>query len=124
MDHSSLPENMASPEGAASVDQDPTYTALHLAEEQACRRYLVARKELLALATRAASLGQLVTEHPYRQDYQAEWRNVVLAQSRAVNRTGAAWTLLQRARQRTDAAQPPALSVRFSASTESNGAVA
>lgn len=103
---------------------DPTYTALQLAEEQACKRYLVARKELMALAARAASLGQLVTEHPYRQDYQTSWRECVLAQSRAVTRTGTAWTLLQRARKRTDAAQPPALAVSFSAAGDPNGEVA
>lgn len=108
MDLSSLPDDLMTPE-------DPTGTALRLAEERACRRYLVARKELLALATRAASLGQLVTEHPYRADYQAAWRECVLAQSRAVNRTGSAWAALQRARQRTDAAVPPALSVPFTA---------
>jgi hypothetical protein len=95
---------------------DPTHQALQAAEEQACQRYLAARKELIGLSARAASLGQLVTEHPYRQDYQTAWRDVVLAQSRAVNRTGTAWTLLQRARKRTDAAEPLALSVAFSAS--------
>jgi hypothetical protein len=95
---------------------DPTYTALHLAEEHACKRYLAARRELVAVAAHAASLGQLATEHPHRLDYQAAWREAVLAQSRAMTRTGSAWTLVQHARRRTDAAAPPpALSVAFSA---------
>jgi hypothetical protein len=109
----------------AGSAEDPTYVALHQAEERACRRYLVARKELITLAARAASLGRLVTEHPYRQDYQAEWRNVVLAQSRAVTRTGSAWTVLQRARNRTDTAQPaPALSGPFTSAFDADGEVA
>lgn len=85
---------------------DAEYTALHLAEEQACGRYLTARRELTDLAAKAASLGQLATEHPHRLDYQAAWRAAVLDQSRAMSRTGHAYTTWRHAQRRTDTAAP------------------
>jgi hypothetical protein len=90
---------------------DPVLTALYLAEEQACQRYLAARQELVELAGRAASLCELAMEQPQRWDYQDAWRQAVLAQSQALMRTGSARTLLQRARRRTDDAARPALAL-------------
>lgn len=105
--------------------QDPTYTALDLAELQACHQYRTFRNKMVTLAGTAASLCQLALEQPHRPDYQQAWRDAVLAQSRAMTQTGRAYTTWQRARRRTDAAAPaPALAVQFSASGEADGEVA
>jgi hypothetical protein len=92
---------------------DATPTAFELAEEHACARYLTARKDMLALGRRAASLAQLVNEQPHRLDYQAVWTEVDAIHREAVARTRLAWQVWQRAQQRTDAEQPAPLAPSF-----------
>jgi hypothetical protein len=53
------------------VTPDTTLTALVLAEEQVCAGYVTARKSMIRLATRMASLYRLTVEQPCRADYRA-----------------------------------------------------
>jgi hypothetical protein len=90
-----------------------TVTALDLAEERACAGYLTARSAMVALARRAASLAQLVTEQPHRSDYRTVWTAVVTAHQEAVTRTALAYRLWQEAQQRTDGTSLPPLTPPF-----------
>lgn len=83
---------------------DATLLALRLSEERACAGYLNARKAMVALAGRAASLGQLVAERPNRVDYRAARNNALAAYGAAAERTRLAWSGWQRAQLRYDAA--------------------
>jgi hypothetical protein len=102
-------------------DPNTTVTAYQLAEERACARYLTARNAMVALARRAASLAQLVTEQPHRSDYHALWTEVVDAHREAVTRTRLAYRLWQEAQQHTDGARVLPLGPSF---TDTAAAVA
>jgi hypothetical protein len=67
-----------------------TLQALWLSMEQACARYLTARKAMVALAGRAASLQQLVAEHPTRRDYRYALTAALAARADAIQRTDTA----------------------------------
>ncbi|MFJ8963663.1 hypothetical protein ACIRG5_30165 [Lentzea sp. NPDC102401] len=77
--------------------------AFRLAEEQACMGYLTARKSMVRLASRVASIAQLVREHPTRADYRAALEHVKGLHVDAVDRTRLAWLRWQNAQVRSDA---------------------
>jgi hypothetical protein len=77
--------------------------ALRLAEEQACAGYLTARKAMMSLAVRAASVAQMVRERPTRVDYRAALEDVLDAYRAASTRTRLAYGRWQRAQLRADA---------------------
>ncbi|MET9231402.1 hypothetical protein [Lentzea sp. NPDC003310] len=77
--------------------------AFRLAEEQACAGYLVARKAMVRLAARMASISQLVRENPTRADYSAALAHVRGLHGDAVERTRLAWQRWNRAQVRSDA---------------------
>ncbi|QRP46904.1 hypothetical protein [Amycolatopsis sp. FDAARGOS 1241] len=81
----------------------PMLTAFRLSEERAAARYLVARKEMVRLATRVASVRQLVVEQPLRADYRAVLRALEAAHSDAVRRTRLAYERWHGAQLRSDA---------------------
>lgn len=83
---------------------DVTLAAFQLAEEQACERYLEARKSMVSLAARMVSLKQLATEQPKRVDYRNARDEAVSAYEAAVQRTRLAWVSWQRAQLRYDSA--------------------
>jgi hypothetical protein len=85
------------------MNVDASLTALRLAEEQACARYLAARKAQIRLGARVGSLAQLVAEQPQRADYRAARDRVVEAHGDAVQRTRLAYLTWQRAQRRADA---------------------
>ncbi|MDX8146406.1 hypothetical protein SK854_30130 [Lentzea sp. BCCO 10_0061] len=78
-------------------------TALRLAEEQACAGYLDARKALVSLAARVASLTLLVGQYPARADYRKVLGEVMGNKVDAELRTGLAWRRYQNAQVRADA---------------------
>ncbi|GHH49231.1 hypothetical protein [Lentzea cavernae] len=77
--------------------------AFRQAEERACGGYLVARKAMIRLAARAASISQLVREHPTRADYRAALHHVKALHHDAVERTRLAWQRWNQAQIRSDA---------------------
>ena len=88
---------------ADSVDTNTPLTALRLAEERACAGYLAARKAMVWMAGRAASLRQLADEQPKRADYRAAAANALSAYSHAAQRARLAEHAWQRAQYRPDA---------------------
>lgn len=78
--------------------------ALRLSEERECARYLAARKAMTAASKRAASLRQLVTEHPRRGDYRQAYLAAVEDFRAALVRTENAHTTYVHAQRRSDAA--------------------
>ncbi|WP_143249870.1 hypothetical protein [Amycolatopsis sacchari] len=77
--------------------------AFRLSEEQAAGGYLAARKEMVRLATRVASLRQLVREQPGRAGYRVALAAAEDAHRAAVTRTGLAFERWQAAQLRSDA---------------------
>jgi hypothetical protein len=77
--------------------------ALRLAEEQACAGYLMARKAMVGLAARSASMAQMVRERPTRVDYRAALNEVLGSYRAASDRTRLAYGRWQRAQVRADA---------------------
>ncbi|WP_115945077.1 MULTISPECIES: hypothetical protein [Amycolatopsis] len=77
--------------------------ALRLSEERAAEGYLAARREMVRLAARVASIRQLVTEQPTRADYRAALRDAQVAHGAAVERTGLAYQRWHAAQLRSDA---------------------
>jgi hypothetical protein len=88
------------------MDQNTTgdngLTALRLAEEKKCAGYLEARKAMVALAGRVASLRLLAAQHPRRADYRRARDAAVEEYHAAVDRTRLAWSVYQRAQMRAD----------------------
>lgn len=79
------------------------FAVLRLAEERACAGYLSARRSMVGLAGRVASVGQLVRENPRRADYRMVLRQVSGRHGDAVERTRLAYNRWQRARLVADA---------------------
>lgn len=77
-------------------------TAFRLSEEKAAAGYLVARRDMVALAARVASVRQLVAERPTRAHYRAALAAVETAHSAAVERTHRAFECYHRAQLRSD----------------------
>jgi hypothetical protein len=78
-------------------------TALRLAEEQACERYLLARKSMVRAAGLVASIGQMVRERPNRADYRKALGHVMGRHFDATERTRLAYECWQRTQVRADA---------------------
>ncbi|GAB3580384.1 hypothetical protein GCM10027445_50590 [Amycolatopsis endophytica] len=87
----------------SNVIERPVLVALRLSEERAAEGYLTARREMVRLASRVASIRQLVTERPMRADYRAALRDAQAAHGAAVQRTGLAYQRWHRAQLRSDA---------------------
>ncbi|WP_020418544.1 hypothetical protein [Amycolatopsis sp. ATCC 39116] len=85
------------------VIERPVLVALRLSEERAAEGYLAARREMVRLAARVASMRQLVAEQPARADYRAALREAQVAHGAAVERAGLAYQRWQRAQLRADA---------------------
>ena len=85
------------------MNADTSLAALRLAEEQACGRYLAARKAQIRLGARVGSLAQLVAEQPKRADYRDARDRAIEAHGDAVQRTRLAYLAWQRAQMRADA---------------------
>lgn len=86
-----------------NAPENATLVAFRLSEEKAAAGYLAARREMVALAARVASVRQLVSERPARADYRAKLRAVQAAHGAAVARTGVAFERYHRAQLRADA---------------------
>lgn len=80
-----------------------TLTAFRLSEEEAAAGYLLARREMVRLAGRVASVRQLVAERPLRADYRAGLRDAETAFGAAAQRTRLAFERWHRAQLRSDA---------------------
>lgn len=75
----------------------PSLVALRLAEESACAGYLVARRAMVTLAAREASVSQMLRERPGRADYLAALKKLVSDRVDAQERTRLAYRRWQRA---------------------------
>ena len=84
------------------VIEGPVLTAFRLSEERAAAGYLAARKEMVRLATRLASVRQMVTEQPLRADYRAALRELETAHRDAMRRTRRAFERWHHAQLRSD----------------------
>ncbi|MDQ0378602.1 hypothetical protein [Amycolatopsis thermophila] len=87
----------------SNVIERPALVALRLSEERAAEGYLAARRDMVRLASRIASLRQLASEQPMRADYRVALRDAQVAHGAAVERAGLAYQRWQRAQLRSDA---------------------
>ena len=85
------------------VSDGPVLAGFRLSEERAAGGYLAARKEMVRLATRLASVRQLVTEQPTRTDYRAAVRELEATHRDAMRRTRLAFERWHGAQLRSDA---------------------
>ncbi|MGZ3147276.1 hypothetical protein ACVDFE_35850 [Lentzea chajnantorensis] len=76
--------------------------AFRLYEEHTCAGYLKARKAMVRLSARVASLSQLVRERPDRIDYRTVLGELVGRQIDAEQRTRLAYERWQRAQRQSD----------------------
>lgn len=86
-----------------TVSDGPVLAAFRLSEERAAEGYLAARKEMVRLATRVASVRQLMTEQPMRTDYRAALRELETTHRDAMRRTRLALERWHGAQLRSDA---------------------
>lgn len=86
-----------------NAPEKPSLTAFRLSEEKAAAGYLAARREMVALAARMASVRQLVFERPTRADYKTALNAAEIALSAAMERTHRAFERYHRAQVRSDA---------------------
>lgn len=84
------------------MSEDNMLIALRLSEERAATGYLAARREMVVLAARMASVRQMVAERPARADYRVVLAAVEAAHSAAVARTHRAFERYHRAQLRSD----------------------
>ncbi|HJQ45589.1 MAG TPA: hypothetical protein VJ870_04580 [Amycolatopsis sp.] len=84
------------------MNERPALAAFRLSEERAAGGYLMARKAMVALAARVASVRQLVREQPLRADYRAALRAAETAHAEAARRTGLAFERWHGAQLRSD----------------------
>jgi hypothetical protein len=96
-----MTETLASTADNAS-NVDTTLMSLRINEEQACAGYLAARKSMMYLAGRAASLRQLTLEQPKRVDYRDAFNKALSDFNHAGERTRLAYNRWVRAQLRTD----------------------
>ncbi|WP_236793265.1 hypothetical protein [Amycolatopsis sp. GM8] len=83
--------------------EGPVLVAFRLSEERAAEGYLAARREMVARATRVASVRRLVAEQRVRADYRSALRAAEAAYRTAEERTELAFERWQVAQLRTDA---------------------
>ncbi|MCO1581230.1 hypothetical protein M8C13_36320 [Crossiella sp. SN42] len=81
---------------------NPKLSALRLHEEEMCRRYLLARKDMGYQASYTASLVLLAKQHPSRVDYRKAANLASEQYTEAVNRAHRAYEIYQAAARRAD----------------------
>ena len=97
-----MSENVTAPADPLLVDVNPALNGLKQAEERACGGYVVARKDMIRLATRMASLHRLVVEQPRRTDYRVALSEEASRYRAAKERTDLAYERWQQAAHRYD----------------------